>query len=53
MYYIGKIIQALGLTIIIIDYFRKFPELMSRVTLVVGIVMFTFGWALNRYLLRK
>jgi len=53
MYYVGKLIQGLGLTIILFDYLRTFPELMSRKILIIGIVMFTAGWVLNRYLLKQ
>ena len=53
MYYVGKLIQGLGLTIILFDYLRTFPELMSRMILVIGVAMFTFGWVLNRFLLKK
>lgn len=53
MYYFAKILQAAALSIILIDFLRNFPELMSRTVLVVCITMFTTGWLLNRYFIRQ
>ncbi|MBP9853257.1 MAG: hypothetical protein KBD53_00140 [Candidatus Omnitrophica bacterium] len=53
MYYAGKILQAMGLTIILIDYIRAFPNLMSRTILWVGIGLFTCGWLINRFLIKN
>lgn len=53
MYYVGKIMQATGLTVILIDYMRSFPELMSRTVLGVGIGVFTVGWLINRFLIKN
>jgi len=53
MYYLGKILQATGLTIILIDFLRKFPQLMSRTVLCVGIGIFTFGWIINRFFIKN
>ncbi len=49
MYYVAKILQAAALSIILIDFLRNFPELMSRTVLVICVVMFTSGWIINRY----
>lgn len=53
MYYIAKALQAAGLAIIIIDYLRKFPGLMSYSSLGFGLFMFTFGWLIQRCFLNK
>jgi len=53
MYYIGKILQATGLTIILIGFLQAFPELMSRQHLMVGILVFICGWLTDRYLLKR
>jgi len=53
MYYVIKFIQAAGLTLILFAFIKSFPELMDRKILVSGIVVFTFGWILERILLRK
>jgi len=53
MYYFGKFIQAAGLTIILFDYVRTFPELMSRKVLLIGILLFVFGWIINKFLLKQ
>lgn len=52
MYYFAKVLQAAALAIILIDFLRTFPELMSRTILVVCIAMFTSGWLINRYFIR-
>jgi hypothetical protein len=53
MYYIGKILQACGLTVILIGFIRNFPELMDHRSLAVGILIFACGWLVDRFLLRK
>ncbi|HLF17878.1 MAG TPA: hypothetical protein VI749_03175 [Candidatus Omnitrophota bacterium] len=53
MYYLGKILQAFGLTIILIGFIQEFPELMSHRSLLVGLLIFSCGWLVDRYLLKK
>jgi len=53
MYYIGKILQALGLGIVLFAFIQRFPELMSYKTLFFGILIFTTGWLINRSLLKR
>lgn len=53
MYYIGKLFQAAGLTIIFIGFLQRFPDLMSYNTLILGGTFFLVGWILNRVLLGK
>ncbi len=53
MYYLAKIAQATGLTIILVEYIRKFPNLMSPRIFGVGILVFVFGWVINQFLLKK
>lgn len=53
MYLLAKCAQAAGLTIILIDFLRNFPNLMSRTILCVGIGVFFFGWSINKFLLKK
>jgi len=53
MYYLTKLIQAVGLTFILIAFIKNFPELMDRKILVSGIIVFTGGWGLERILLKK
>lgn len=53
MYYLVKIIQATGLTIILIDFVRKFPQLMNPRIFLLGIFLFTLGWGVNHLLIRK
>jgi len=53
MYYAAKILQAAGLSIIMIGFIQKFPKLMYPKILVLGIGLFMTGWFINRFLLRK
>ena len=53
LYYLGKLFQAAGMTIIGIDFFRNFPALMSQKVLGLGIAIFAVGWVINRFLLRN
>lgn len=53
IYYIGKIFQAAGLTLLLISFLRKFPHLMSYRELFIGIVLFAVGWVINQFMLQK
>ena len=53
MFYAVRLLQACGLTIILIDFLRNFPDLMSRLVLCVGIGMFTLGWLINKFVLKQ
>lgn len=53
MYYWGKLFQAAGLTVIAVDFVRNFPAVMNRKVLTVGIILFTVGWVINYFLLKK
>lgn len=52
MYYLAKLAQASGLTVISVGYVLSFPNLMSRKLLLLGIVIFVFGWVIERFLLK-
>ena len=52
MYYLSKIIQALGLTLILIGFVKSFPNLMDRTLLVIGIGVFVLGWCIQRFMLK-
>ena len=53
MYYVCKTLQAGGLTIIFIGFLRSFPEVMDRKVLTMAILIFVFGWAIERFLLKR
>ena len=53
MYYLIKLIQAAGLTFILFGFLAKFPELMDMKLLLAGIIIFTFGWALQKFMLKQ
>lgn len=52
MYYIAKIAQATGLTIILIGFLRDFPRLMNPKILGTGIMFFLLGWIVQRFMLK-
>jgi len=43
MYYVTKLIQATGLTVIFIGFFQTFPELINMKLFGAGALIFTFG----------
>jgi len=53
MFYIGKLAQAAGLTILLLAFIRHFPGLMGYRELAVGSLLFLSGWIIDRFLLRK
>ena len=53
MYYIGKLAQATGLTILLIEFIRNFPKLMSHQALLLGTGFFLVGWIITKYLTKK
>lgn len=53
MYAVAKLAQAAGLGLIAFGFFRSFPELMDRKVLGFGIVIFVFGWIIERFLLKR
>jgi len=53
MYYIGKILQASGLTVILFGFIQAFPALMGHRQLMVGILIFSCGWLTDRFLLKR
>ena len=53
LYYLAKLLQATALTIMLIDFLRRFPSLMSREILGLGIILFIIGWLIERVVPRK
>jgi len=53
MYYLAKIAQAAGLTVIGIGFVAAFPKLMNTRILSVGVVLFISGWITERFLLKR
>jgi hypothetical protein len=53
MYYLAKLLQATALTIILIDFLRYFPNVMSRQVLGICIGLFAAGWLIERILQRR
>ena len=53
MYFVAKLIQATGLTVIMIDFLRKIPDLMSPKILGIGVLIFGIGWLMQRGVVQK
>ena len=53
MYTVGKIIQAIALTIVFIGFIRYFPRLMNPRIFMFGVMLFIFGWMLNQFVMRR
>jgi len=48
MYNIGKTLQAIGLTVILIGFLARFPQLMHPRMFLIGIIVFVIGWVVLR-----
>ena len=53
MYYLAKISQASGLTVISVGFIKSFPNLLDRKLLMIGILLFAFGWIIQTFLLKN
>ncbi len=53
MYYLAKIAQAAGLTIIIVNFITYFPKLLNFKIFLTGGILFLFGWIVQRFLLKS
>ena len=53
MYYLAKLAQLAGLAVIALGFLGKFPALMNPRLLGVGILLFAFGWIVQKYLLKQ
>ncbi len=53
MLFIAKLAQATGMTLILIDFVRKFPDLMSPKILLVGALFFGIGWLMQKMAVPK
>lgn len=52
MYYLAKIAQASGLTVIAVGFFLAFPRLINVKIFVAGALVFIFGWIVEAFLLK-
>jgi len=46
----GKLFQAMGIAVIAIGFVANFPELINGKSAIVGLLLFTVGWMVERYL---
>ena len=51
LFYLSKVVQASGLLAIAIGFATKFPQVMDVKLWGVGLLIFIFGWGLERYFL--
>ena len=52
LFYLSKVVQASGLLAIAIGFVTKFPQVMDVKLWGVGLLIFIFGWGLERYFLK-
>ena len=52
MYYIAKTLEFLGLFIMLMGFLISFPKLMNPYFFIYGLVLFTTGWILDKYILK-
>lgn len=53
MYYIAKIAQAAGLTVILISFLKDFPKLMNPKIFGIGVLVFVSGWIVQHFMLKR
>ena len=53
MVFMAKLAQATGMAIIMIDFLRKFPDLMSPKILGIGALIFGLGWLMQKMVVPK
>ena len=53
MYYLAKIAEITGIVVVAIDFLRHFPEVMNMKVLGAGIILFAFGWIIEKFLLKS
>ncbi len=53
MFFLGKFLQAVGLGILLIGYIQRFPNLIEYKTLGLSILVFTGGWLISQYLVKR
>lgn len=53
MFYVAKILEALGLVVIGVNFLLAFPELMNMKALLAGIILFACGWLVERFLMKS
>jgi len=53
MYWVGKLLEATGMVIILLGFIRNYPDVMDRPALAAGVIVFACGWVIDRYLLKK
>ena len=52
MYWLAKIFQAAGLTILGVGFLNAFPHLVSHNIFLVAIAFFTAGWLIQQFFLK-
>ena len=53
MLFMAKLAQATGMILILINFFRKFPDLMSPKILGIGVLIFGIGWLMQKMVVQK
>ncbi len=53
IYYIAKIAQATGLTVILFGFLRDFPRLMNPRIFGTGAFIFLLGWTIQQFMLKR
>ena len=53
MYYISKFLEFIGLCFIGIGFILNFPKLMNPQLFGFGLIFFSIGWVIEKYILKK
>ena len=47
---LAKLLQAMGIGVVAIGFISNFPELINGKSAIAGLLLFTIGWIVERYL---
>ena len=53
IYYLAKFAQATGLIIILVGFLQRLPKLMNPKIFMAGLLVFAFGWIVERFILKR
>jgi len=53
LFYLAKIIECIGLAVVLIGFVQCYPQLMSPKVLLAGVLIFICGWLIGKFLLKR
>lgn len=53
MYYIAKFLELIGLVVLLVGFYKHYPDPMSYNVLIYGSIFFIMGWVIEKYILKE